>query len=335
MDSISQLALGAAVGVAVMGRRSAVWKAALAGGIAGTLPDLDAFIDHGNAVANMTYHRAESHALFWLTLASPLVAALVSRVAGEADRFRRWWLALWLALVTHPLLDTLTIYGTQLLLPFTDHPFGVGSIFIIDPLYTVPLLIGLAGAVARGRGHGGLRWNAWALGLSTAYLAWSVGAQAHVRALAQDELAAAGRPAEHLLVTPTPFNTVLWRIVAMRDGGYEEGFHSLLDGRPIRFERFASDRALERELQDLWPVQRMQWFTHGFYRMQRQGDAAYITDLRMGQEPNYSFNFRVGRREGGRWEAVPAQNRGARGDLGAGLRWLWRRMGGEDLPPPR
>ncbi|HYD78148.1 metal-dependent hydrolase [Ramlibacter sp.] len=336
MDSITQFGLGAAVSVAVMGRRTAVWKAALWGGIAGTLPDLDAFIDHGNAVANMTYHRAESHSLFWLTVASPVLAGLVSRVAGEADRFRRWWLALWLALVTHPLLDTLTVYGTQLLLPFTDHPFGVGSIFIIDPLYTLPLLAGLAVAVARGRSHGGLRWNTGALVLTTAYLAWSVVAQAQVRAVAQDTLAAAGRPAQRLLVTPTAFNTLLWRVVALREDGYEEGFRSLLDeGRSMRFEHFPTDRALERELSTLWPVQRMQWFTHGFYKVHRQGDGAYVTDLRMGQEPNYSFDFRVAQREGGQWAPVPAQNQGLRGDVGAALRWLWRRMLGEDLPPPR
>ena len=62
MDSLSQIALGSAVGVAVMGRRTAVWKAALWGAIGGTLPDLDAFIDHGDAILNMTRHRAESHA---------------------------------------------------------------------------------------------------------------------------------------------------------------------------------------------------------------------------------------------------------------------------------
>ena len=71
MDSVTQIALGAAVGVAVMGRRTAVWKSALWGAVAGTLPDLDAFIDHGDAILNMTRHRAESHALFYLTLAAP------------------------------------------------------------------------------------------------------------------------------------------------------------------------------------------------------------------------------------------------------------------------
>jgi len=40
MDSVSQLVLGAAVGIAVMGKRTPVWKSALAGAVCGTLPDL-------------------------------------------------------------------------------------------------------------------------------------------------------------------------------------------------------------------------------------------------------------------------------------------------------
>ena len=68
MDSLSQFALGGAVGVAVMGRRSAVWKAAMWGAMTATLPDLDPFIDHGDPISNMTLHRADSHALFWLSL---------------------------------------------------------------------------------------------------------------------------------------------------------------------------------------------------------------------------------------------------------------------------
>ena len=69
----------------------------------------------------------------------------MARLHSEWAQWRRWWVAMWLALVTHPLLDTMTVYGTQLALPFSDWPFGVGSVFIIDPLYTLPLLAGAAG----------------------------------------------------------------------------------------------------------------------------------------------------------------------------------------------
>lgn len=333
MDSVSQFALGAALGVVVMGRRTAVWKAALWGGLAGTIPDLDAFIDHGDAVRNMTFHRAASHGLFWLTLGAPVLAWIVSRVNREPHLMRRWWLALWLALFTHPLLDTMTVYGTQLLQPFSDHPFGVGSIFIIDPLYTVPLLVGLVVALVRREGRG-LRWNQWGLGLSCAYLAWTAVAQAHVRDIAQDSLAAAQVPAEApLLVTPTAFNTVLWRVVVMRDDHYLEGFYSLLDAeRRVQFRRHARDVALERQLEPLWAVRRMAWFSHGFYRVQEQDGQAYLTDLRMGQEPNYVFSFRVAQR-GSDWHPVTPVNLGLRGDVSKGLAWTWERMLGREVAP--
>jgi len=336
MDSLSQLALGAAVGVAVMGRRTAVWKAALWGGIAGTLPDLDVLIDHGDDLRNMTMHRGASHALFWLTLAAPVLAAAPALLHGERRHFKAWWLAIWLALVTHPLLDTMTVYGTHLLLPFRDEPLGVGSIFIIDPLYTVPLLIGVGVALWR-RDSRGLGWNQLGLVLSTTYLAWSVVAQWHVRGTAQEALAARGTPPTRLLVTPSPLNTVLWRVVALReDGSYEEGFYSLFDaGRPMRFDRFEGTPRLREEIGDLEAVRRLANFSGGFMRLHQRDGQALVTDLRMGQEPHYVFSFLVARKQGDGWVPVEPQLQGSRGDVRRSLTWLWERSRGRDVAPPR
>jgi inner membrane protein len=334
VDSLSQLALGAAVGVAAMGRRTAVWKAALWGGIAGTLPDLDVLIDHGDALRNMVMHRGASHSLFWLTLASPVLAVLPVALHGERALFRRWWFAVWLALVTHPLLDAMTVYGTRLLLPFSDHPFAVGSMFIIDPLYTVPLLVGVVLALRRADA-GGLRWNRLGLVLSTAYLAWSAGAQAYVRSVAGEALAALGEPPAALLVTPSPFNTVLWRVVAMRpDGSYQEGFRSLLDAHPLRLRQFEAPAALRSTLAGLDGVRRLAHFSQGFYKLHERDGHAWITDLRMGQEPHYTFSFVVARRQEAGWVPVHPLNQGSRGDVGRALAWLWQRLRGRDVPPP-
>ncbi len=336
MDSLSQVALGAAVGVAVMGRRTAVWKAALWGAVAGTLPDLDVFIDHGDPIRNMVLHRAETHAPFWLTLFSLPFAAAIARLHGEWARWRRWWLAMWLALVTHPLLDGMTVYGTQLGLPFTDHPYGLGSMFIIDPLYTVPLLAGALWALGSRGSRTGLRANAAGLLLSTAYLGWSVVAQQHVTQIARAALAAQGIEAERLLVTPTAFNTVLWRVVAVSGAHYHEGFYSLRDPEPsLAFDRFERGTALVPELQGIDGVQRIMAFSHGFYKLHPQDQRLLITDLRMGQEPTYTFSFAVAERRSAVQPLATPQQLGMRIDLQRGLAWLWRRMRGELLPPPR
>ena len=291
MDSLTQAALGAAVCVALMQRRTAIWKAVLIGAAAGTLPDLDALIDFGDPVSNMTFHRGDSHALFWLTLAAPLLGWLVSRLPGEAAHARRWTLALWASLVTHPLLDLMTVYGTQLLRPFSSEPYGVGSLFIIDPAYTLPLLVGVGGALARR-----LRWNAAGLLLSTLYIAWSVAAQAWVRGQAEDSLRAQGQAIDKLLVTPAPFSTLLWNVVALSADGQSvlQGQRALLDAPgPMRFERFDRGLPLMAELQGNWHVQRVAWFSRGFWRLQRDGSGYVISDLRMGIAPYSVFAFRV------------------------------------------
>jgi inner membrane protein len=336
MDSLTQFTLGSAIGVAVMGRRTAPWKAALWGGACGTLPDLDALVDHGDPISNMTLHRADSHSLLWLTLASPAIALAIARLNGPAGSFRHWWLAVWLTLFTHPLLDLMTVYGTQLLRPFTDHPYGVGSLFIIDPLYTLPLLGGLVLALARSDA-GGLRWNRAGLALSTAYLGWTVGAQQHVESVASASLARQGIVADRVLVTPTPFNSVLWRVVAVTPTEHHEGFYSLFDPEPVvHFDRFDRGAPLYEALAGQWHVDRIAWFTRGFFTMTQYRDQVLISDLRMGQEPAYAFSFKVAERVAG--SLVPARRpskSGVRHDIDGGLRWLARRVTGQVTPPPR
>lgn len=326
MDSLTQIALGSAVGVAVMGRRTAAWKAALWGAVGGTLPDLDAFVNHGDAILNMTRHRAESHALFVLTLAAPVLAWIVSRVHGEAALFKRWWLAMWLVLITHPLLDTMTVYGTQLLQPFSDYPFGVGSIFIIDLAYTLPLIAGVVAAL-RLKSARGLKWNAAGLVLSTLYLAWSVGAQQHATQVARSSLQAEGIAAEGLLVTPTPFNTVLWRLVATTPTQYREGFYSLLDdSREIRWtvhERGAE--LIEQHGKEPY-LARMAAFTHGFYSVASVHGHLFVIDLRMGQEPHYTFRFDLGTDEARANGGYRPRLSSSRPDLATALPGLWHRL---------
>jgi inner membrane protein len=242
-----------------------------------------------------------------------------------------------LALLTHPILDTFTIYGTQLLQPLSDYPFGIGSLFIIDPAYTVPLLVGVGVALVM-RSDMGLRANLWALGLSCLYVVWSWGAQIHVKSLVKSQLSPSYTSEEALLVTPAPLSTLLWRIVIVKPDGYEEGFYSLFDGhRPIRFDRFPTDASLRPQLAHIETVRRMAKFTKGLYKLEVRGNKAVLTDLRMGQEPGYVFAFEVAERGSeGVWKPIlPTTSVGRRSADARAFTWLWARMRGHDVPPPR
>ena len=189
MDSVTQLVLGAAVGEATLGRkignRALLWGAAL-----GTLPDLDVFVPLGDVVSDFIYHRSASHSLFVLALLTPLLAWVATRIHTDTRQlFKRWMLAIYLVFVTHVLLDSLTAYGTQIFWPISSLPVSISTIFIIDPFYTVPLLIGVIAALVMSRdsprGH---NINRWGLIVSSAYLAWTLVAKVIVDHRFEEEL---------------------------------------------------------------------------------------------------------------------------------------------------
>ena len=339
MDSLSQAALGAAVGVAVLGRRRPVWQAALAGAVVGTLPDLDVFIDKGDAIRNMVLHRAETHAFFWQALASPLIAYVLAVLTRSRADFPYWWLMVIVGLFTHSLLDAITVYGTQIALPFSNHPFGLGSLFIIDPSYTLPLVLGVLMTLLW-RSRNRLRWNTAGLVISTLYAGWAIGAQAYVTDKVMASPAAVGLEPDQVLVTPTPFNTLLWRIVLVDEDSYQEGFYAIADGwvapdRPIRFERFDRGRTIDAATADFEDANRIRAFSKGFYALQDDGRRIWITDLRMGQQPFYAFSFAFAQHQSEPLTPIAPIRRTRRMPMDEGLDWIGRRLRGEDLPPPR
>jgi inner membrane protein len=69
--------------------------------------------------------------------------------------------------------------------------------------------------------------------------------------------------------------------------------------------------------------------------MSERDGHAIITDLRMGQEPYYSFNFVVAQRQSPTFTPMTPTSLRERPPVGLGLTWLWRRALGEQVPPPR
>ncbi len=272
----------------------------------GTLPDLDVFIDFGDAVRNFTYHRGFSHSLFVLPGVAVLIWLALRRWWAPVQAAPRHWLvAILLALMTHPLLDAHTAYGTQLWWPLAVTPASWSTMFIIDPLYTLPLLAGVAavaGWAGRPRSQTVL---VAALALSTAYIGWTWIGKSLVEREARDSLTAAGIEYRAMFSTPTPLNSVLWRIVVMTDDGYAEGFDSLLlDEGGSLFATYPSDTASLADAAGIWAVQRLRWFADDFVRADVIDDRLVITDLRMGQEPRYVFRHVVARRGNPHWEPI-------------------------------
>lgn len=330
MDSLTQMLLGAAVAAAATppGHRRA---ALLAGAALGTLPDLD-FIPINlvtdDPVARMTWHRSFSHSLPVLALAGWAIWGWLRRRGGRvAEAPARWFWAIQLALLTHPLLDAFTVYGTQLLWPLPMQPVMWSSIFIIDPLYSVWLVLACVAAwMLRERAAAG---RALALGLllSSGYLGWSLAAKAFVDREAHEVLAAMGHADAPRFSVPMPFNTLLWRVVAMTPDGYLEADRSLVaDERPMRFRRFDSDVDALQAVAGSPAVQRLAWFNRGFMKSQVHEGRLVLSDLRMGTEPDYVFRFVVAERVDGRWRPAEPEEMQWPWDAGRRLDEMWERI---------
>lgn len=285
MDSLSQIVLGASVQGAILGKYQGR-KAYLYGAMLGTLPDLDVLIRYGDPISNMTYHRGFSHSLIVLTAVGLIGSWVITRYHQWRDiplpySAKRLALALTLALTTHPVLDSFTVYGTQLLWPLHESlnltPISIASIFIIDPLYTLPLLIAMIVGFIKGPKlsvfKSGLlancqRFTVWMLIVSSSYLLLSLGLKYYAQHQAEQTLAAANIDNITRLKTMPMLPTILiWRTVAEdNQDRLIEIRGSVLDSRLPEY-RYLTQYDNSQELRDNLPsasqpyANRLDWFS--------------------------------------------------------------------------
>lgn len=214
MDPVSQAALGA-IAARAAAPRTLTGPVMLVGALAGAMPDIDVVFSPGGDFFDMLRtHRGITHSLFFAFTAGPLLGWLFARwwlrrqrppqAAGpppdDVAPIRGWMVAVTVAVLSHPLLDVLTSYGTQLLQPFSDARFAIHAMPIVDPLYTGLLLFGvfLASRSRRSR-----RIAAVTLAITCGYLAlgWQLGVMA--RDYARDDLLARGETVDRIEAFPT------------------------------------------------------------------------------------------------------------------------------------
>jgi len=305
MDSVTHLLAGACIAAAIAPpaqRRLALG----AGALLNTLPDVDyLWLAFADPVSRFVSHRGFTHSLFVLPFAAIACWLLLRRFAPVTRASPGRWLAICVAtLLAHPLLDAMTVYGTQLFWPFADAPVMHANLFIIDPLLTLPLLVGVAGAWRLGADPRGQGRVLMALALAATYIGWTLIAKQHLDTTVRAHFAAKGAPDIELLTVPTPFNSVLWRVLVMSGDAYAEGYYSFLGAGKLELQAYPGQRALPEPLASSDAAVRLKTFTRGYYRIDRVGDRYVFVDLRMGAEPDYVFRFAIGEVRDGRVEVL-------------------------------
>ena len=302
MDPFSQAAVGALAAHGVAGRRLGLRALAL-GAAAGALPDIDVLFSAGGDYFDaLAGHRGITHSLFFAPIIGPLLGWMVWGVEKSRDRERlkRWMLALASALFSHPLLDVMTPYGTQLLAPFSNARFAIDAMPIIDPLFT---LILIAGVLACCRRPASRLAPLLALGLSTGYIGYAYSLNEGAAALARKQLAETGVSNAQVAAYPTMLQIHLRRVVARSPDVVRSGFVSMW--KPCRIE-WGTAPVLENELVAAWRSTRegriFEWFAMGWVLHWRDAARLISADLRYGfvQDPRMSVFTTVGELDAGR-----------------------------------
>lgn len=286
MDTVSHALLGAALGQRILGRR--VGNAALLTGAAiALLPDIDVAIGHwlGDAEA-LTFHRGLTHSVLFTILLSAAIGPLLSRLnRDKAADWKHWSLLCLAVLSSHLILDACTSYGIQLLQPFSDQSFALASISVIDPLFTLPLLISMAVVPWLSRQHRHRnRLALMGMLLSTTYLGLTLYNKHLVEDQFRQGLSLAGIEYQRLFVKPTMFNNLLWRGIAETAEGYQVGFFSRRDKvPPTTYRYFPRNGFLLDTHHDSSLVQDLLRVTDGYYQVIQEDGELLFRDLRYGQ----------------------------------------------------
>jgi inner membrane protein len=231
MDPVTQGVVGSLWALPAA-RREQLRQAALVGWIGGMAPDLDVLIRSStDTLLAIEYHRHFTHSLFFIPLGGLVVALVLWPLFRRRQSFARLTLFASLGYASHGLLDTCTSYGTYLLWPLSETRFAWNIVSVIDPLFSLPLLVLLAVHL--------WRRNRWALALAWAWGGIYLALAAYQNARAEAALAGWARSqdlaVERLVAKPAFANIILWR--GLVDDG--EQFHLVairtLPGGDARF----------------------------------------------------------------------------------------------------
>jgi membrane-bound metal-dependent hydrolase YbcI (DUF457 family) len=298
MDSLTQIALGIATAEFVAGKKLGN-KTFLYGAILGTIPDLDIVVGKFlSDVDGVAIHRGFSHSLLFFVFLSPVLGWMISKIEKNTINFKGATLLAFWCLLTHVLLDVFTSWGTQVLWPL-QYRFALKTIFVIDPLYTIPLLISLVFVWKNKDYLIRRKYLIRGLAISSSYLLLTCilklfAVYQFEKALENQQLTF-----QELIVKPTAFNCILWNANVATSEGYYLADYSLFDSQPIQFTFYSKNKKLEEKLVNSYDFKNLKKICEGWYLVTEHNNRVYFNDLRFGllndnpENPQFAFSYQM------------------------------------------
>ena len=287
MDPLSQGTVGAAFAQSVANKNN-IFKIGFIGFLAGMTPDLDVLIQSStDPILSLEYHRQFTHSLFFIPFGSLIFTILIFPLFKSSLSLKSVYFASFLGYATHGLLDACTSYGTQLFWPFSNERISWNNISIVDPLFTIPILIFLVMAIKTKK----KKFSFFGIGWIIFYL--TLGYVQYERALsAAIELATLrGHNADRMTLKPSIGNLILWKsIYKHKETFYVDAIRTVQSstwclGETIRVFDYKSHLPdLDKESQQKKDIERFRWFSQDYLGYDKEKNI--VTDVRYSMIPN-------------------------------------------------
>jgi inner membrane protein len=296
MDSFTQVLLGIATAEVIAGTHLKN-KTYLYGAVLGTLPDLDVVVGlFMNPVSAVAIHRGLSHSILFFALLSPMLGWLIAKLERGKITLNRSIVLAFFCLLTHVLLDAFTTWGTQILWPLHDR-FALKTIFVIDPLYTIPLLISLIYVFRSKTVFLRNKYVLRGILISSTYLILTCGIKLFALHKFENALQKQKISYSEIIVKPTAFNTILWNANARTKDGYLLGDYSIFDTKEISFTLYKSDKEAGKQISNSTQFKKLVVISEGWHIVSKQNNSIYFSDLRFGllddnpAAPTFAFSY--------------------------------------------
>ena len=276
-------------------------------------PDVDTLAFAWDQLAVLTYHRGLTHSLFGTPLLALATGGLLWILAGRRHYWRLGGLAA-LGIAIHILLDLPTAFGTRVLYPFSMERFRLDLFYVMDPVVTGIMLVGLLA---------GWLWpqaRSFAMGTALGALVVYAGLAFDLRMAAESRFRAAAATVKATLdrvaILPRLGSPLAWRGVGVTPGGYVEGDIRLWKSPAVTI-RHQRDPTLESpvppEVEALEAVRRYRQFArYPLAAVQRAGSRTVVAyqDLAFGPlGPSNDFYLTITLNGHGAVEAITFNHR--------------------------
>jgi len=328
VDPLTQGVLGAVLPQATVAKKGTAAVAGLLGFLAGMSADLDVLIrSSSDPLLFLEYHRQFTHSLIFIPVGGFLCALLLHQLLGKRRQlaFRQTLIFCTLGYATHALLDACTTYGTMLFWPFSDVRIAWNTISIIDPLFTLPILvlIVLAGIKKRpGLARLALLWG-------VAYMSLGLWQRNQAVDMGYEIARGRGHVPLRLEAKPSFANLLVWKIVyETRQRFYVDAVRVTLSpqvfpGDSVAKLQLARDFPwLDTHSQQARDIERFRWFSNGYIALDPVHENRII-DIRYSMIPNELaplWSIELNPHAGPRAHVAYRTHRETEGDPGASLK---------------